>query len=273
MKRIPFAAVISISMLLAAATARSETDAIGENPGPAWTEAVNGLQCRLLAEKKEHTLGEPLLVDFELRNASNDTLLVYQGYHTEVTTSFDIRDGDGEKVAYRGYISGVGLLYPTVLPGRNNLADRTGYHKCGKSFDLGVEYAIVKPGKYTITATFRAGQPGAVSPAIDAEGIAVWSGTLTSNTIEIDVAALPVEGIVFPDLPALDRTVYKNIKKTCRERWRLDNMKMNTFSITADRDEYLVKCDGFVDEELCRCTIRVDRNGNWINDGRGRKTR
>jgi len=140
-------------------------------------------------QKNEHTVGEPILVDFELRNSSDKTLLIYQGYHTLVTTSFDIRDSNGEKVGYRGYVSGLGLLYPTVLPGTNDHGDRTGYYKCGKSFDLSSEYAILKPDRYKVTAMFRAGQPGAVDPKVETKGIAVWSGELNSKTIEIDVVA------------------------------------------------------------------------------------
>ena len=79
-------------------------------------------------------------------------------------------------------------------------------------------------------------------------------------------------GSVFPDLPAVDRTVYENIKKTCGERWRLENMKMDTFTVIRDRNEYSVKCDSVEDGELYRRTIRVDGDGNWINDGRSKRT-
>ena len=81
------------------------------------------------------------------------------------------------------------------------------------------------------------------------------------------------EGLsVFPDVPSIDRTVYDNIKQTCGERWQLDKMKMDTFELIPDRDGYVVKCDGIEDDELYHYVIRVDTNGNWINDGRTKKT-
>ncbi len=76
----------------------------------------------------------------------------------------------------------------------------------------------------------------------------------------------------FPALPSIDNTVYAQIKKTCGVRWQLENMKMDTFTVVPDRDKYLVKCDGVEDGEIYRCTIRVDGDGNWINDGRTKKT-
>lgn len=75
----------------------------------------------------------------------------------------------------------------------------------------------------------------------------------------------------FPDLPAMDPAVYARIRRTCRRRWRLENMKMETFRVRSARDGYLVECDGTVDGELCRCAIRVDAAGEWVNDGMERK--
>ena len=77
---------------------------------------------------------------------------------------------------------------------------------------------------------------------------------------------------IFPNLPLVDKTVYDNIKKTCGERWQLEKMKMDTFEVIPDRDGYLVKCDGIEDDELYHFVIRVDSNGNWINDGRTKQT-
>ena len=76
----------------------------------------------------------------------------------------------------------------------------------------------------------------------------------------------------FPALPSVDKTVYDNIKKTCGERWQLEKMKMDTFEVILDKDGYLVKCDGIEGGELYHYVIRVDSNGNWINDGRTKKT-
>ena len=77
---------------------------------------------------------------------------------------------------------------------------------------------------------------------------------------------------IFPELPSIDRTVYEQIQKTCSERWQLDKMKMDTFNVRPDRDEYVVECEEIVDGELYRCVIRVNSAGEWINDGRGKKT-
>jgi hypothetical protein len=42
----------------------------------------------------------------------------------------------------------------------------------------------------------------------------------------------------------------------------------STFNIIQDGNEYLILCDGFLDEKLYLFLIRTDKNGNWINDGR-----
>lgn len=105
-----------------------------------------------------------------------------------MTTGFDITDSEGEKVEYSGYISGVGLLYPTLLPGTNEHLDRTGYHMCGKSFDLSQEYEISNPGAYKVSAIFRGREAGPVDPKFETNEIPVWTGQLNSNTIEIEVS-------------------------------------------------------------------------------------
>lgn len=81
-----------------------------------------------------------------------------------------------------------------------------------------------------------------------------------------------VSVVPFPQMPSLDARVYENIQQACRERWHLDAMRMETFTVVPDRDGYLVKCEGVDDDELYLCTIRVDGNGKWINDGRVKHT-
>ena len=91
----------------------------------------------------------------------------------------------------------------------------------------------------------------------------------TPSSTSADAIQTVVE---FPVLPSIDNAVYTQIKKTCGERWQLENMNMDTFTVVPDRGEYLVKCDGVVDGEIYHCTIRVDGDGNWINDGRTKNT-
>jgi len=89
-----------------------------------------------------------------------------------------------------------------------------------------------------------------------------------------DAASPPRTGAsasTFPEIPSLDAALYDNIKKTCGEHWQLRNMKLDTLTVTPSRDEYSVRCEGIVDGEPYRCVIRVDHNGNWINDGRSKK--
>lgn len=76
---------------------------------------------------------------------------------------------------------------------------------------------------------------------------------------------------VFPDMPSIDNTVYENIKKTCAQCWQLEKMKMDTFKVVPQGDEYVVECDGIVDGELYRSVIRANASGQWINDGRAKK--
>jgi len=188
MKELLFTVAAALLLFLAATTLQSDAEAIVESNTSAWSKAVGGLQCRLVAQKNEYTAGEPILVEFQLRNSAAGSVLVFQGYHTLVTTSFDIRDNKGEKVEYRGYISGVGLLYPTLLPGTNEHLDRTGYYMCGKSFDLSQEYEIYNPGTYKVSAIFHGREAGPVDPKLETEEILVWTGQLNSNTIEVSVS-------------------------------------------------------------------------------------
>jgi len=77
--------------------------------------------------------------------------------------------------------------------------------------------------------------------------------------------------VKFPDLPELDDTVYKNIRQTCAERWNLKNMKIDTFKVRSDRDEFVIECDETAEGTLYRCVIRATSEGKWINDGRSKK--
>ena len=188
MKEILFTVAAALLIFLGVTTLQSDAETIVESNTSAWSEAVGGLQCRLVAQKNEYAVGEPILVEFQLRNIADGPVVVYQGYHTLVTTSVDIRDNNGEKVEYRGYISGVGLLYPTLLPGTNEHLDRTGYYMCGKSFDLSQEYEISSPGTYKVSAIFHGPESGPVDPKFETNDIPVWTGQLNSNTIEIKVS-------------------------------------------------------------------------------------
>ena len=53
---------------------------------------------------------------------------------------------------------------------------------------------------------------------------------------------------------------------------RVETLLPILFEAIPDRDGYLIKCDGIEDDELYHFVIRVDSNGNWINDGRTKKT-
>ena len=188
MKKILFTVAAALLIFLGVTTVRSDAETTVENNMSTWSKAVGGLQCRLVAQKNEYAAGEPIVVEFQLRNIADGPVIVYQGYHTIVTTSFDITDSKGEKAEYSGYISGVGLLYPTLLPGTNEHLDRTGYCMCGKSFDLSREYEISDPGTYKVGAVFYGPQSGPVSPKFEANDIPVWTGQLNSDTIEIKVS-------------------------------------------------------------------------------------
>ncbi len=85
----------------------------------------------------------------------------------------------------------------------------------------------------------------------------------------------PDQSATSPEIPyllALPDPPRENIRKTCRHRWQVQDMKLNTFQVRPDRNEYVVECDGIIDGELYHCVIRTDSTGNWINDGRTRKT-
>jgi len=66
----------------------------------------------------------------------------------------------------------------------------------------------------------------------------------------------------------IDSKVYEQIKNTCETYWDLENMIDSTFEIISDGDEYSVHCDGMLDGKLYHFVIRMDSNGNWINNGR-----
>ena len=75
----------------------------------------------------------------------------------------------------------------------------------------------------------------------------------------------------FPELNNIDQDVYNTIKQTCAIYWDLNEMIDGTFKIIKDNNEYAVHCDGYLDGELYEFVIRVDKNGEWINDGRSLK--
>ncbi len=86
-----------------------------------------------------------------------------------------------------------------------------------------------------------------------------------------EISVLFEKHYAFPDLPAIDLAVYKNIKKTCLRRWDMKKMKMDTFNVRPERNEYVVDCDGIFEGELYSCVIRANSEGKWINDGRGKR--
>jgi hypothetical protein len=74
--------------------------------------------------------------------------------------------------------------------------------------------------------------------------------------------------VSFPAFPSIDSVVYNNMQQTCAEYWDLDNMKMDTFTVRPEGDEFLVECDGIVEGELYHCVIRANFVGKAINTGR-----
>ena len=77
--------------------------------------------------------------------------------------------------------------------------------------------------------------------------------------------------VSFPEMSSIDSSVYKNIQKTCSERWNLKKMKMDTFNVRPDQDEFVVECDRIEEGKLYRWVIRANSEGKWINDGRAKK--
>lgn len=75
----------------------------------------------------------------------------------------------------------------------------------------------------------------------------------------------------FPEITNIDSSVYNEIKLTCEKYWDLDKMIDSTFEIKAEGDEYIIQCEGYLDNQLYVFVIRVDKNGRWINDGRSLK--
>jgi hypothetical protein len=75
----------------------------------------------------------------------------------------------------------------------------------------------------------------------------------------------------FPKIDNVDSIVYNEIKKTCETYWDLSKMIATTFEVVKEGEEYVIQCDGYLDGQLYRFVIRVDKNGKWINDGRSIK--
>ncbi|MBC8182645.1 hypothetical protein H8E88_16215 [candidate division KSB1 bacterium] len=76
------------------------------------------------------------------------------------------------------------------------------------------------------------------------------------------------EEFQFPKIDWIDQSVYNQIKETCRTYWDLNQMIAKTFEIRKDSMEYTIQCDGYLKGNLYIFAIRVDKNGNWLNDGR-----
>jgi hypothetical protein len=79
---------------------------------------------------------------------------------------------------------------------------------------------------------------------------------------------LNVSNFNFPEIAYIDSTIYEVIKVTCDKYWDLNKMIDSTFKVLVEGDEYVIQCDGYVDNQLYLFVIRVDKNGKWINDGR-----
>jgi hypothetical protein len=77
----------------------------------------------------------------------------------------------------------------------------------------------------------------------------------------------PNSSFTFPEITNIDPSVYNEIKITCEKRWDLNKMIDSTFKIVADGDEYSVRCEGYIENQIYIFEIRVDSNGKWINDG------
>ncbi len=75
----------------------------------------------------------------------------------------------------------------------------------------------------------------------------------------------------FPEISEIDSGVYEEIKNTCEEYWDLNNMIDSTFEVTVDFDEFIVKCEGYIDDILYVFYLRVDKDGKWINGWRSPK--
>lgn len=72
----------------------------------------------------------------------------------------------------------------------------------------------------------------------------------------------------FPEITNIDSSVYNEIKITCETYWDLSKMIDTTFQIKVEGDEYVVQCEGYIEDLRYIFVIRVDKNGQWINDGR-----
>lgn len=75
-----------------------------------------------------------------------------------------------------------------------------------------------------------------------------------------------------PQMSSLGEPQRTNIKKTCHERWVPDGMNMATFRVRPDHDGYLITCESLVNGVVYLNTIRTDKEGNWVNDGRAKKS-
>lgn len=167
-----------------------------ERTNSAWSEVVNGLRCRITTTKNEYNLGEPIIVELQLCNTTENEMIIYDGCPL-VTTSFDIRDGKGKAAAeYRGFVPSIDWVCPFLLPGTTAKykIKYPGRFVFTRSFDLFKDYEIASPGTYAIKAIFNVRGQEAVVPTykklrdiLIKSGVQIWKGELHSNTIVIKV--------------------------------------------------------------------------------------
>lgn len=61
MREILFTVAAALLIFLGVTTLRSDAETIVESNMSAWSEAVDGLQCRLVTQKNEYMAGEPIV--------------------------------------------------------------------------------------------------------------------------------------------------------------------------------------------------------------------
>jgi len=213
----------------------------GSSPTFTWEIENVGKQKIVLANHfASLSLGPLLVLEFTPSGKTGTTVTV--GLDPEDTVNFGTQERKVRTLEQDGKVRVVAKARLTPFSGPNQ----------GKP---------LPPGTYRVRAVYDCRRiPEHWLGALKKEGIErkeVWTGKLPSNDIP-----LSIEGE-----PEVSEGVRKTILGECRRRWGFDEKRLSGVTIHADRDEFLAR---FEDDKFAY-TMRCDRNGKWINDGRREK--
>lgn len=140
-----------------------------------WGEPVNGLRSRIFTDKQVFRGNEAIPVHYLIRNISSDSIyLWHRGFWPNNRITVTDPEGNPANLTEEGRIRDAAFgsnesgknVRVTLMPGQTDEAY--------EAYDLRGMFVMDMPGTYQITYAYQESGSG-------------WSGTLTSNTLHIQL--------------------------------------------------------------------------------------